>query len=268
MIFNQYNLKILAYHSVSSNRKDALAVTPQNFEKQMDYLHKKAFNIISLDKCVEFFKQGRNLLKKTVCITFDDGYKDNYENAFPILKKYKFPATIFLITDLIGTNKNLEPELFIEKYGRNQEDYACLTWEEIKKMQSHGISFGSHTLTHSHLTEIPMEIAKKEIKDSKTLLEMNLLKKIEYFCYPAGYFNEEIIKIVQDTGYKGAVITPNHIKFKNSLFTLKRIGIYRHDNIFRFKIKISSLFTIVRKNQLLLYILRGFGKKMSRIYEK
>lgn len=261
MITKQYNLKILAYHSISSNRNDALAVTPQNFERQMNYLYNKSYNIINLNECGEVVKEGMNFLQKTVCITFDDGYKDNYENALPVLKKYEFPATIFLITNLIGTNKILEPENFIRKFRYNQKYYLCLDWEEIKEMESHCISFGSHTLTHPNLTKIPIEIAEKEIKDSKVLLEKKLLRKVDYFCYPKGYFNEKVIKTVQNAGYSGAVVTPIHKRFKNSLFTLKRIGIYRHDNIFRFKIKLSPLFSIIRKNKLLLSMIKSLEKK-------
>ena len=98
MIFKKQPL-ILAYHSISKNRTDALSVSASEFDRQLKWLKNKNYKIVSIEDAVKIKNQ------KSAVITFDDGYRDNYEIAFPILKKYGFNATIFLATDFVGTEK-------------------------------------------------------------------------------------------------------------------------------------------------------------------
>ena len=170
----------------------------------------------------------KNLDKKIFVITFDDGYRSNYLNALPLLKKYNLKATIFLIFNFIG-----------------KENY--LNWNEIFEMQDYGIEFGSHTISHLKLTKISLPEAKKEIFNSKKFFENRLKREILSFCYPISDFNEKIIGLVKEAGYKLAVVTPCSPEFKESIFTLKRIGISAKDYNLRFLLKTTPIFDFLRE---------------------
>ncbi len=210
-------MKILAYHHLSEG-EGALFVGPFNFEKQIEFILKRN-SIISLEKLISE--------EKGTSITFDDGYEENYLIAYPILKKYNLTATIFLTTD------------YVEK-----RDY--LTWKEIKEMANNGFSFGSHTISHPHLTEIPLKEAKREIVDSKEVIEDKIGRAVKFFCYPFGEFNDEIKELVNGAEYQGAVVTPKSGGIKETAFTLKRIGIYAHTSIFQLRIKLLGIIRWLR----------------------
>lgn len=217
---------ILAYHRINPwHKNDALTVSPESFRGQIDYLLKKKFKPVSLPSYFE----TQNLLK-TFTVTFDDGFADNYRFALPVLKKNNIPVTIFLSVHYIGT------ENLLQRYKDKEKD-RFLNWSEVKEMAKEGVEFGSHCLTHSHLTEISEEEAWKEIHNSKKILEDKLGKEVSSFCYPYGDYNEKIIEMVEKAGYKGAVITGKR-KVKRGSFTMPRVGIYGHNNFFIYKVKI------------------------------
>ena len=177
MIFKQHPL-ILAYHSVSRHRNDNLSVNEFEFEKQLIWLKNKKYNIVSID---EAYKSKKN---KVAVITFDDGYMDNYQFAFPLLKKYGFIATIFLTTNLINTEKIYHwDKSKVGVYGK-EETFRILNWSQIFEMKQYGITFGSHTKSHQILTDISLSESKKEILMSRQILEEKLHSDINLFCYP------------------------------------------------------------------------------------
>ena len=117
-----YRLPILMYHSIdyTSDRKDRMTISPEVFAKQMRYLHDNKYNVISLEKAVSYIRDRKRPPAKTVAITFDDGYENNYKYVYPVLKRYNIPATIFIITDFVGTE-------------------GFLNWNEIKEMSASGL---------------------------------------------------------------------------------------------------------------------------------
>ncbi len=218
---------VLMYHRVSDRINDPdVTVSDKNFERQMSYL-KKNFNVVSLDDMVDRYKQNTKSEKDTVAITFDDGFKDNYTDAYPILKKYNIPATIFIVTGYIDRN-----------YG--------LSKDEIITMQKDNITFGAHTMTHRVLLELDKRDAFLEINDSKSVLEKILNEKVKYFAYPYGKkgrdFTDKSMQIVKEAGYNAAFSTENgYINSKNNLFALNRIGM-RNFPLFVFKGRVSGIF--------------------------
>ncbi len=203
---------ILNYHQIIPNerkRNSSLlqdwSISKKNFEFQMKYLSKR-YPIISLDDLVSALKGKVELSSISLVITLDDGYKDSYTNAYPILKKYNIPATLFLISNYIGKRN---------RFGN------YLSWNEIKKMKDSLIAFGSHTKTHSLLTQITENKLQEEILSSKLEIEKKLRKKIYFLAYPYGQTNETIKIIVKKTGYLAAFSTEDGQE--NDLFDLKRI---------------------------------------------
>ncbi len=217
---------ILAYHRINPwYPDDALSVSPEMFERQIKFFIDKGWEPVSL---YQYAFGEKN--KKRFCVTFDDGFADNFIFAFPIMKKYKIVPTIFLVANFIGTEK-------LHKRYTNFERDRYLRWKEIKEMLQSNVDFGSHTLTHPDLTTLDRKQAWKEIFESKKFIEMNTGRKVNFFCYPYGRQNKKIREMVKNAGYAGAVITGWKEK-QDDPFALPRIGIYGHNSFFIFRLKL------------------------------
>jgi peptidoglycan/xylan/chitin deacetylase (PgdA/CDA1 family) len=210
---------IICYHCIKDEGNPHLRPAKiADFEKQMQYLS-KMYNPISLEIIAQYIQNGELLPPKAIAITFDDGYQDNYENAYPILKKYNIPATFFLTTSFIGTGEI--PKWDKEYY--TAEKALMLSWKQVREMSGNGISFGSHTLTHPFLTRIPLKQAQKEIHLSKDIIEQQIGKPVTTFSYPSGNFDSEIKEIVKEAGYSTAVSTiPGYNSIHDDVHALKR----------------------------------------------
>lgn len=229
-----YVLPILMYHSITQNAMpgNALTVSVDAFQKQMAFLKKNQVNVLALDSLNAYFSGKDKIFSRAVALTFDDGYKDNYTYAFPILKKYKFPATIFIIVSQVGQPNRL-------------------SWEEIREMRDSGlITFGCHTFTHPYLDSLQsVEELKKEISFAKQLLQEKLEKSVQVFSYPMGRFNSMVVQIVKDAGYTMAVATnPGRRFFNRDKFALKRLRISQNaENMFIFWIESSGYYNFIRE---------------------
>jgi peptidoglycan/xylan/chitin deacetylase (PgdA/CDA1 family) len=217
------------YHSIDYNPV-FFTVRPKEFQKQMSYLSEKKYNVISLKKLFECLTL-KNIPPKTVVLTFDDGYEDNYFNAFPILKKYNFPATIFLATAFIGKKIPNSAEIPLN----------ALNWDQIKEMHNSGlIDFEPHTVHHPRLPLIPLEEAEKEILESKTIIEEKLNKKCKFFAYPHGSYNSQIQEILKKNNFWAALILGEGlVSPKDDPFCLKRVSIDSTTNFIQFKAKLN-----------------------------
>jgi peptidoglycan/xylan/chitin deacetylase (PgdA/CDA1 family) len=221
---------ILMYHQISDYLGQLpLNVTPSLFEKQIKYLLSRNFKVISLTQLVEYLKGNSTLPPKSVVITFDDGYKNNYLHAYPILKKYNLPATIFLITGFV--NGNIKPGSYSQAYreifskcSNYTKEWLPLSWEEIREMSENGIEFGAHTVSHPRLTKIPLKKAREEIELSKREIEEKLGKEVKCFAYPYGDYNEKIIELVKEAGFACAAAGyPSPISKRTNTYKLGRI---------------------------------------------
>lgn len=217
---------VLVYHSVGATEPRAdpfrLTVSPDNFRRHL--------GIIA--------RSGR-----TVAVTFDDGYGDNFENAFPILKEAGIRAAFFITTDFI--NGAIDSSRFGGKGFRKRP----LTWDEIKAMDRAGMEIGSHCLSHSRLAGLSEEAIMKEAGGSKRLIEEALGHTISAFSYPygnAGSFNEATGRILKALGYQR--VYTNIMGPDNSVsdpLRIHRIRIYSTDNGLRFTMKIAGAYAWV-----------------------
>jgi len=215
----QKGVSVLMYHSIARN-DIFFTVKLANFVKQMKYLKDKQYQVISLAELVEILESDEPLPKKTVVLTFDDGYQDNYTNAWPILKKYNFPATIFLITGLVGKEIDNSQNIPLKALNRQQ----------IQEMHESGlIDFEPHTVHHQ-------ELNKSEIIDSKRMIEQELDKKCYFFAYPRGWHNQEVIEILRKNGFKAARTVDNgKVNKGDDLFKLKRISVNSTTSFIQFR---------------------------------
>ena len=234
----RYTVPILIYHNIG-DEKGGFFVSPENFAKQMEYIKNKGYQVISLDELVKSTQEKNPFKKNKVVITFDDGYKDNFQYAYPVLKKFGFPATVFLISDFMG------------KTFSNKKEF--LSWDEVILMSKNKISFGAHTKTHFYLGVIKDDIAVfEEIAGSKKAIEQKIGMPVDYFCYPSGGFNEKVKALVVQAGYKGACTTNRGFaQFNRDVYELKRIKVTNSDMTkpFSFWVKLSGYYNILRKEK-------------------
>ena len=209
-------IPVLNYHLISKQKINALAITPQEFEEQMVYLHTNGYNTISPDQLLDHIQYNDPLPDNPILITFDDGYRDAYLEAYPIMKKYNFTATIFLITDYVGNNNRY------------------LSWEQVQEMHDSGFVFGSHTLNHIPLSDATNEYAEYQLTKSREAIEWRIKEPVKYFAYPGGFYNQTTIELLKKAGYRGA-FTVNFGRDKTScdVFALNRIPIFQSTNTFR-----------------------------------
>ncbi|MBI4843151.1 MAG: polysaccharide deacetylase family protein [Nitrospirae bacterium] len=201
---------VLMYHRVSDDGElPDITVSTKKFESHISYLAKN-FNVVTVDKIVELFRKGERPARDTAAVTFDDGFKDNYTFAYPVLKKYNIPASVFVAADYVGRD-----------FGLGED--------EIREMNRGGVTFGAHTISHPVLSGLSREDAFREINGSKRALEDILGKEVSYFAYPYGKrgrdFNDDSIDIVRECGFRAAFATDNgFITERSILFGLNRIG--------------------------------------------
>ena len=219
-ITGDFSVPILMYHYIRVNPDPAdemganLSVSPDVFREQMQYLKNNGYEAVNVSQILN--DDG----KKKIAITFDDGYKDAIENAYPALNDFNFPATVFVITEKVG-----------------QDGY--LSWEDIINLKNAGWEIGSHTLNHPNLVQIVTDSAKNEITESKKILEEKLKTTINSFCYPAGKYDETIINLLKDAGYKYATTTNNgYNNNTDNLLELSRVRINGSDGVSGFENKI------------------------------
>lgn len=208
---------VLMYHHVSSSG-GMIAADPENFEDQLVWLARHGYRSITADQFAGHLA-GRPVPAKSVLITFDDGYLDNWVYAYPLLKKHGFHAVIFLVTGWIGNGpvRNLLGQGQLPPTPNHQEcerligqgcsDEVILRWSEIRAMQADGVcEFHSHTNTHTRWDKSrPLEknsLMAQELADSKAVLLENLGHVSEHFCWPQGYFDADYIGLAQQAGFR------------------------------------------------------------------
>jgi peptidoglycan/xylan/chitin deacetylase (PgdA/CDA1 family) len=157
----------------------------------MNLLAWQGFKAVPLNALLD-----KDLPKKPVVITFDDGYQDNYLYAFPVLKEYKFCATIFLVSGHIGGTNQWDSQ--------QKEPVRLLSQDEIREMADYGISFGAHTVTHPHLPQLTDDRAFYEITQSKREIEEVVGKEVVSFCYPYGEVSLRVKEMVAEAGFRCA----------------------------------------------------------------
>jgi peptidoglycan/xylan/chitin deacetylase (PgdA/CDA1 family) len=225
------HLPVIAYHQISSDSKPKdpwrLTVPIKRFERQMRYLHEHGYRSVSLAELLNLSANGLPGRKKCVVITFDDGYENFLTLAYPILQRYKFTATVFLITDRIRERDGQK---------RGSDDHF-LSWQQIMSLQKDGISFGSHTCTHFPLTRLSKMKVWHELVSSKECLEKRLGKKAQLLAYPYGDSNLEIQDMAKKAGYEAAC---GINRGRCNRFNLWRTQCHTNDSLLSFMVQLTQ----------------------------
>jgi peptidoglycan/xylan/chitin deacetylase (PgdA/CDA1 family) len=184
------HVPILLYHHIADHQ-GRWYVSPQKLEAELRYLSGNGYHTLSMAAYLDAETHDVPLPEKSVVLTFDDGYRDNYDIAFPLLKKYGMTGTFFIVTGLVGYP-------------------AYMTWDQIAEMQRAGMEIGAHTVHHPFLTRLSTPAAFLEIFLSRLALAQHLHTPINVFAYPYNDHNPRIVMLARLAGFEGAVTVAQH----------------------------------------------------------
>jgi peptidoglycan/xylan/chitin deacetylase (PgdA/CDA1 family) len=232
---------ILMYHSISENNNgDSSAyyqttTTPEVFAEQMKFLHENSFRVTNLGEALKIIERAEDATPRHVVITFDDGFRDFYTHAFPVLTRYGFSATVFL------------PTAFINESGSNFKGGECLTWTQVRELKSAGVLFGSHTVNHPQLTTVKPRQLEVEVRESKRVIEDKLGCPVESFAYPYAFpetdrtFKRRLRSILEGAGYMNGVSTIIGTAGSGAdRFFLPRLPVNSWDDLQLFRAKLEA----------------------------
>lgn len=210
---------ILMYHAVDE-RPSAISIFPERFAWQMSSLRDNGYQPVTLTKLVRSFRDGGEVPTRPVVITFDDGFESVYTQAWPVLNRFGFEATVFLVAGYCGKLNDWPTQ------PSTAPRFRLMDWKQIQEMARYGIEFGGHTLSHPRLDKLAPQELKHEILDSKALLEDRLGCAVSVFAYPYGRYNQATKKLVGET-YRAACGTELGLAGNNSdPLALERIEIH------------------------------------------
>ncbi len=216
------------YHSLDDGGSP-ISVAPSIFALQMQTLQQRGVNVISLGQLVDGLTNGEPLPDRSVVLTFDDGFENVYQLAFPILQQYGFPATVFLVAGYCGKTNHWPSQ------PSGIPRLPIMTWEQIQEMDRAGIEFGAHTHNHPRLDRVSGSELKLEVVNAKSVLEDHLGHQVDHFSYPYGRSDGVSAELVSRT-YRGACTTKmGTVSAKSNPLALPRVDAYyvRQPQIFK-----------------------------------
>lgn len=240
----KYEVPVVMYHRVINKSENegihGTYIYENIFREHMKYLKDNNFSVITFEDLNNIGWRNRfDKNKKYIIITFDDGYVDNYELAFPILKKFNFKATIFLMGESTYNEWDVKAD--------GEKSFPLMSVEMIKEMQDYGIEFGAHTFNHPKLNKLSNDEIKHQIVDVKKPLEEKIGREIITFAYPYGILNDYAKKMVEEAGYTFGVATDSgSVCLSDDLYQIRRIAIFPNTNLFSFKRKVKGNYNFIK----------------------
>lgn len=222
-------MPILMYHHIALPPPDAdavrrdLSLPPEAFEQQLQYLVEEGYTSLALSDLLHHLARGAPLPDKPIILTFDDGYRDAYAEALPLLQEYGMIGTVFLITGFI-----------------DEENAEYLSWTQVKEMHRAGMQFGSHSYSHPDLRGQSVEYLVWQILGSKEAIEERIQEPVRFFSYPSGRYDPLVVHILHSAHYWGAVITSQGMEQSSERpFELRRIRVRGDETIASFAAKLE-----------------------------
>jgi peptidoglycan/xylan/chitin deacetylase (PgdA/CDA1 family) len=257
------SISILMYHSIADEDEAGVhpyyrtATAPPVFAAQMESLHQAGCSVIDLAEAIRRCREPE--AAKSVVITFDDGFRNFYTDAFPVLNRYGFTATMFLPTAHIGDSH------------LSFKGNECLSWSEVRELQKHGVSFGSHTVTHPQLHDCDAQSVKKQIVGSKQTIEQKLGCAVQSFSYPYAFpetdasFKRRLREELRQAGYQNGVCTTvGRPGPASDPFFLKRLPVNSDDDPQLFLAKLAGSYDWLGKPQYLVKMAKKWVGAGSR----
>lgn len=212
-------MPVLMYHRIDTvlSAHDpitvGLTVMAPAFEAQLQFLRQHGFRSVTLDDMWTGVVRRAPASGRDIVLTFDDGYEDNYTVAFPLLRRYGFTGTFFVVTSTVGTSDHL-------------------TVAQIKEMAVAGMAFGSHGQHHVDFSALPPSIARSELENSKRLIGGWAGDPVTFFAYPSGRYSASVERSLADLGYRGAVTEiPGFVSATSRPYELERVRVAHDDSL-------------------------------------
>jgi peptidoglycan/xylan/chitin deacetylase (PgdA/CDA1 family) len=242
-------IPILMYHSISNSDDSSqhpyyrTTTTPKMFDQQIRLLHQKGYRAVSVTEASRLMQTAHHA-GNLVGITFDDGYQDFHTNAFPILNRYGYSATVFLPTAYIG------------QASRQFKGAQCLRWNQVRELRKAGIEFGSHTVTHPQLRSVTTEQMRTEVGRSKDEIQQQLGEPVETFAYPYAFpetdrtFVDILRSALQENEYRSGVTTIiGRTEASDDPLFMRRLPVNSDDDPLLFQAKIEGGYDWLRTVQ-------------------
>ena len=226
-----YHLPILGYHRVGGVRGDHVpTISADTFERQLAFLARHHYQVVDLHEVVDCLDRGRALPRRSLAITFDDGYEETYTIAWPLLKRFGFPATVFVTPGEVGLQ-------------------GFVTWEQVTAMAADGITIGNHTMHHSYLPLVTEERLGEELVDSKRMIEDRIARRVEFISYPVGGFTPQAQEVIRQAGYRAACTTNRAVSRAGiDRYALRRIKVTERDrHPLLLWVKVSGYYDLFRE---------------------
>lgn len=234
-------LPVLMYHRICDDPEAGVSpyykinTSPSVFRRHLGHLAEEGCRTTDLAEVAGRLARGEPLAPKSVVITFDDGFRDFFTEAFPALQERHFTATVFL------------PTAFIHDQRRSFKGAECLTWEEVRALRRAGMAFGSHTVNHPRLEDLNWHEIERELRDSKEQMEQQLAEPVTAFAYPFAFpqndrgFTGAFRRLLMQTGYTCCATTEiGRVKAGDDPFRLKRLPVNGLDDARFFRAKLEG----------------------------
>jgi peptidoglycan/xylan/chitin deacetylase (PgdA/CDA1 family) len=233
---------VIQYHKIDKPGRGTLVrggfTPPRRFARQMAFLKQRGFVFYTASGLIEYFLEHDRFPENGIAVTLDDGWQDNYTNAFPVLRELGLAATVYVVPSCLG-------ERSTKAVAAGESVREHLSPEQVVEMSRAGIEFGSHSLNHRLLHQLPCEEVVLEVEEAKRQIEELTQKECKTFAYPAGHYNKVAQQIIRDAGHIAAFSTsygPRGPVDKLDLYALNRIEILRRDRFrFQFARRVEAL---------------------------
>ncbi|MFC2036518.1 polysaccharide deacetylase family protein [Chloroflexota bacterium] len=214
-------MPILMYHHIddappgaNAIRRD-LSVSPAKFEEQLRYLRQEGYIAITLNDLALHLTVGKPLPPRPVILTFDDGYADAYTHAYPLLQRYGFSGTFFVISEPM-----------------DNQDPSFVSWDQVKEMHAGGMKFEPHSYNHPDMRNRDFDFVVFQILAPKEAIEARTRETCRFFAYPSGRYDQFVIDVLRSAHFWGGVLTEQGATHTaGDLFTLRRVRIHGGDDL-------------------------------------
>jgi peptidoglycan/xylan/chitin deacetylase (PgdA/CDA1 family) len=231
-------LRVLTYHRVNDvHPRDRLSLTTRAFALQMEALAQSGRPVVSLDQALDALRGAAALPPGAVVLTFDDGFADNRTEALPVLARFGFPATFFVVTGLMGAKATLE------RYRRCCSADRMLGWDEVRDLRARGHAIGGHGRTHRELATLSLDEVRAEAVGCARDIEDQVGERPRHFCYPRGSESAAVRRIVREAGFETAcTVRPGPNPEGTEPLALRRTEVSGGDTLEDFRLKLAGSF--------------------------
>jgi peptidoglycan/xylan/chitin deacetylase (PgdA/CDA1 family) len=256
-------MTVLMYHAVDPGWSSSLSVSPRAFAEHCRWLEGNR-TVVPLREAVERMDRRGRLPRGTVAITFDDGFDSVYDHAFPTLKRFGLPFTVFLVASTLADGLRASTWAM----GSPEEPPRTLELGQLSEMREAGVHFGSHSRDHRDLTSLTEEACERDLRESREILEDALEAPIAHLAYPAGAHNPSVRRAAGRAGYTHAFATSRQLGTAGAPLAIPRIGVYPGNGALALRAKSAPWYVTVRGSRAFPLLRKAAGRGSVQLTER